>query len=470
MKYSLLRQSVRGDELRFISKQLLKLAIPSMAENSLQMLFGMVDTAFLGHLSWQAMSGAGLANQLIFVFQVVVVAAAVGVNVIVSNATGVGNKHKASGSLWNGVHLCLLWSAFLMGLAPLSSNFLRIFGNVDKVVFEYASTYLKTILFGMPSMALMAVLGAALRGSGDTKTPMFATGIANLLNVFLDYAMIYGKFGFPRMEVLGAALATVISRFVGVFVLLLAVMRNPHLDEDIRKVIKLDLTNLRDIVSVGLPAAGENFMFSSGLLIFASILLASGPMAYAGHRIGINIESLSFMPGWGISVAVTTLAGQYNGRRRLDKVTAVARQGFIIAALIQVSAGVFIFLFPELLISLFTSQAEIVQLAKIPVRLVGIFQIFLALESSMNGVLRATGNTTFGMIVSTVSMWAIRLPLAYFFSVKMGLGLLGAWLGMMSDMGFRSVLKLLFYMSGAWEKSALKVSSKVTHVGGSDLS
>jgi Na+-driven multidrug efflux pump len=102
--------------------------------------------------------------------------------------------------------------------------------------------------------------------------------------------------------------------------------------------------------------------------------------------------------------------------------------------------------------------------------LVGIFQIFLALESSMNGVLRATGNTTFGMIVSTVSMWAIRLPLAYFFSVKMGLGLLGAWLGMMSDMGFRSVLKLLFYMSGAWEKSALKVSSKVTHVGGSDLS
>jgi Na+-driven multidrug efflux pump len=193
-------------------------------------------------------------------------------------------------------------------------------------------------------------------------------------------------------------------------------------------------------------------------------------MAYAGHRIGINIESLSFMPGWGISVAVTTLAGQYNGRRRLDKVTAVAKQGFIIAALIQVSAGVFIFLFPELLISLFTSQAEIVQLAKIPVRLVGIFQIFLALESSMNGVLRATGNTTFGMIVSTVSMWAIRLPLAYFFSVKMGLGLLGAWLGMMSDMGFRSVLKLLFYMSGAWEKSALKVSSKVTHVGRSDLS
>ncbi|AJC73081.1 multidrug transporter MatE [Pseudothermotoga hypogea DSM 11164 = NBRC 106472] len=470
MKYSLLKHSVRGSELRFISKQLLKLAIPSMAENLLQMLFGMVDTAFLGHLSWQAMSGAGLANQLIFVFQVVVVAAAVGVNVIVSNATGVGNKHKASGSLWNGVHLCLLWSAALMILAPFSSNFLKIFGNVDSVVFDYASTYLKTILFGMPSMAMMAVLGAALRGSGDTKTPMFVTGIANSLNVFLDYAMIYGKFGFPRMEVFGAALATVISRFVGSFMLLLAIMKNPHLNEDVRRAIKLDLANFRDIVSVGLPAAGENFMFSSGLLIFASILLASGPMAYAGHRIGISIESLSFMPGWGISVAVTTLAGQYNGRRRLDKVTAVARQGFIIAALIQVSVGVFIFLFPELLINLFTNQAEILQLAKIPVRLVGLFQIFLALESSMNGVLRATGNTTFGMIVSTVSMWAIRLPLAYLFSVKLGLGLLGAWLGMMIDMSFRSVVKLLFYMSGSWEKMAMKVSSKVTHVGGSDLS
>lgn len=470
MKYSLFRVSVEEKELKIISKNLLRLALPSMAENSLQMLFGMVDTAFLGHLSWQAMSGAGLANQLIFVFQVIIVASSVGVNVIVSNATGVNNKRKASSSLWNGIHLCLLWALFLMFLSVFSEKFLRIFGHVDETVFRYASQYLKTILLGMSSLSLMAVLGAALRGSGDTKTPMFATGLANLLNVFLDYAMIYGKFGFPRWEVFGAALATVLSRFVGVILMFFAIVRNPHLNEDIRKVIKPDWTTLKDIVSVGLPAAGENFMFSSGLLIFASILLKSGPMAYAGHRIGINIESLSFMPGWGISVAVTTLAGQYNGRRDLGKVTAVARQGFILAALIQVSAGILIFLFPQPMIRLFTNQLEIVELAKIPVRLIGLFQIFLALESSMNGVLRATGNTTFGMIVLAFSMWFVRLPLAYILVTKFNLGLLGAWLGMMSDMSFRSVLKLIFYLSGAWEKTAHKVSSRVRHADESDLS
>ncbi len=470
LKYSILKHSVGKIELKKISRNLLKLALPSMAENSLQMLFGMVDTAFLGHLSWQAMSGAGLANQLIFVFQVVIVAASVGVNVIVSNATGVNNRRKASRSLWNGVLLCLLWSVLLAGLAPFSHNFLKIFGQVDGAVFQHAVTYLRTILLGMSSMSLMAVLGAALRGSGDTKTPMFATGFANLLNIFLDYAMIFGKFGFPRMEVFGAALATVISRFVGVLVLFVAVSKNLYLGERIKKAMKPSLEDLRDIVRVGLPAAGENFMFSCGLLVFASILLMSGPMAYAGHRIGINIESLSFMPGWGISVAVTTLAGQYNGRRELEKVSAVARQGFLLAALIQVSAGAFIFLFPEIMIRLFTNQAEIVEIAKIPVRLVGLFQIFLALESSMNGVLRATGNTTFSMIVSAVAMWAVRLPLAYLFSVKLKLGLLGAWMGMVSDMSFRSLMKLLFYMSGAWERAALKVSSTVRHVEGSDLS
>lgn len=470
MKYSLLRVPVREKELKIISKNLLKLALPSMAENSLQMLFGMVDTAFLGHLSWQAMSGAGLANQLIFVFQVIIVASSVGVNVIVSNATGVNNKRKASSSLWNGIHLCLFWALFLMFLSVFSEKFLKIFGNVDETVLRYASQYLRTILLGMSSLSLMAVLGAALRGSGDTKTPMFATGFANLLNIFLDYAMIYGKFGFPRWEVFGAALATVLSRFVGAAIMFFAIMRNPHLNEDVRKVIKPDLITLKDIVSVGLPAAGENFMFSAGLLIFASILLRSGPMAYAGHRIGINIESLSFMPGWGISVAVTTLAGQYNGKRDLAKVSAVARQGFILAALIQVSAGVLIFLFPQPMIRLFTNQLEIVELAKIPVRLVGLFQIFLALESCMNGVLRATGNTTFSMIVLAFSMWSVRLPLAYILVTKFNLGLLGAWLGMMSDMCFRSVLKLIFYLSGAWEKTALKVSSRVRHAGESDLS
>lgn len=470
MKYSLLHCLVGESELKFISKRLLKLAIPSMVENSLQMLFGMVDTAFLGHLSWQAMSGAGLANQLIFVFQVLVIAASVGVNVIVSNASGVNNRIKASNSLWNGVHLCLLWSTGLMMLAPFSHNFLRIFGNVDKIVFNYAATYLRTILLGMTSMSLMAVLGAALRGTGDTKTPMLVTGFSNLLNVFLDYAMIYGKFGFPRMEVFGAALATVVSRSIGVIVLFLAIFKNPYLNYNFRESVKLNLKNFKDIVWIGTPAAVENLMFSSGLLVFASILLASGPMAYAAHRIGINIESLSFMPGWGISVAVTTLAGQYNGRKQLDRVSAVAREGFVLAALIQVSAGLFIFSFPEPMIRLFTNQVEIVQLAKVPVRLLGLFQIFLALESSMNGVLRATGNTAFGMIVSSVSMWLLRLPLAYLLSVKLGLGLLGAWLAMMSDMGFRSILKLFYYLSGSWEKTALKVSSKVTHVGGSDLS
>ncbi|MEN3007643.1 MATE family efflux transporter [Pseudothermotoga sp.] len=470
MKYSLLKVSVEEKELKNISRNLLKLALPSMAENSLQMLFGMVDTAFLGHLSWQAMSGAGLANQLIFVFQVIIVASSVGVNVIVSNATGVGNRHKASSSLWNGIQLCLFWAFFLMFLSIFSERFLKIFGSVDETVLRYASQYLRTILLGMSSLSLMAVLGAALRGSGDTKTPMLATGIANLLNVFLDYAMIYGKFGFPRWEVFGAALATVISRFVGVIVMLLAILKNPYLNEDLKKAIKPELATLKDIISVGLPAAGENFMFSAGLLVFASILLRSGPMAYAGHRIGINIESLSFMPGWGISVAVTTLAGQYNGRRDLDKVAAVAKQGFALAALIQVSAGVLIFLFPQPMIRLFTNQTEIVELAKIPVRLIGLFQIFLALESSMNGVLRATGNTTFSMIVLAFSMWAIRLPLAYVLVTKLKLGLLGAWLGMMSDMSFRSVLKLFFYLSGVWEKTALKVSSRVRHVSESDLS
>lgn len=461
MKYSLLKEYLTKNQAREIRRELLSLGLPSMAENAMQMLLGLVDTAFLGHLSWQAMSGASLANQVFFIFQIILIAASTGVTVLISNAMGAKNQEMISKSLWNGVYLATIWGLLMMIFTPAVPVILRIFPNVDQKVYEMSVDYLRVILLGILTMSLMGTLGAALRGSGDTKTPMIVAAISNSLNIFLDYAMIFGKFSFPRLEAKGAALATVISRLVGVVLLFIAIFNDYDLHARDKKGRKFDLKTIKNILSVGLPTAGENMLFSTGLLLFANILLLAGSKTYAAHRVGINIESISFMPGMGISVAITALVGRYNGRGDLRKVAGIVRQGWILTSIFQITVGLFIFLFPKLLISLFTNDLEIITMAELPVRFIGLVQAFLAIDYSMNGALRGTGNTSFPMITVALAMWFIRLPVGYFLVAYLKWGLLGAWTGMIADIIFRSLTKLIFYLTGKWEKTARKTALKV---------
>lgn len=293
---------------------------------------------------------------------------------------------------------------------------------------------------------------------------MIVTGLTNFLNIFLDYAMIFGKFGFPEMGVRGAAVATILSRFVGAAILTYVIFKREEFQ--LRKgFVPPKWSSQKEILRVGFPTAIENFVFSTGVLMFANILLIAGAEAYAGHRIGINVESLSFMPAFGISVAITTLVGRYNGMGNKEHVLGVIRQGWILSLLFQVTVGIIIFLFPEPLIRIFTSDPQIIEISKLPVKIIGLFQFFLAIDSTMNGALRGTGNTLPPMIITFISIWTVRLPVAFVMVKYFQLGLLGAWIGMIADIIFRSTLKLLFFLSGKWEKRAVLTRERVKELG-----
>ncbi|MCD6552143.1 MATE family efflux transporter [Thermotoga sp.] len=460
MRYSLLKNYLSSEEVPKIRKELIKLALPAMGENVLQMLFGMADTAFLGHYSWKAMSGVGLANQIFWVVQVVLIAASMGATVTIANALGADNSRALKSLAWNGIFLAIFTGVVLTSFSMFSDGLVNFFPNLEGEIENAAREYLKIILSGSMGFSIMAVFSAMLRGLGDTRTPMIVTGVTNLLNIFLDYAMIFGKFGLPMWGVRGAAIATILSRFVGSAILTFVIFRKEEFQ--LKKGYVLPSWSVqKEILRVGFPTAIENFVFSTGVLIFANILLMAGAEAYAGHRIGINVESLSFMPAFGISIAITTLVGKYNGMGNKKHLLGIVRQGWILSLIFQVTMGIIIFLFPEFLIRIFTNDPQIIEIAKLPVKVIGLFQLFLATESSMNGALRGTGNTMPTMIITFASIWAVRLPVAYMMVKYFNLGLLGAWIGMISDIIFRSTLKLIFFLSGKWEKRALITRNKV---------
>ncbi len=454
LKYSLFKNYLEDDKKKIIRKEVFSLALPAMGENVLQMILGIVDTAFLGHLHWTAMTAAGMANQILFIFQAAFMAIAIGATVLISNAIGIGDKKSVRLTAWNGLYMALILGGIITITALFSGIMLNLFPGVEADIGNIANAYLKIILFGGIGFSSMFILSAILRGSGNTKTPMIAVGIANSVNVFLDYALIFGHFGFAELGAEGAAIATVISRFIGTFILLIACLKSERLSMLGHGRIKFSLDRIKKLLKIGIPTALENLIFSVGALVFANILIIAGAQAYAAHRIGINIESISFMPGYGVSVAITTLVGIYNGKNERNTMLGAVRQGWVIGTLLMVTIGIFITLFPELLIRLFTSDAIIISEAVLPVRILGLFQFFLATDFVMTGALRGVGDTKTPMYITLIAIWGIRIPVGFILVNYFDLGLLGAWSGMMIDMIFRGLIKLYLYSKGNWEKHA----------------
>ncbi len=460
MAYSLLKSYLDAGEAKEIRRSLLVMALPAIGENVLQMLLGISDTAFLGHYDWRVMTAVGTANQVVFIFQAVLVAISTGSMVLISNSYGARNQHRVNLIAWHAIYLSIVVGLILSVGSLFSGNLLSLlFPSSDAFMQMNGAKYLQTIMVGFPAMSIMVVLGAALRGAGDTRSPLIAAAIANGLNVFLDYSMIFGKFGFPEMGAFGAALATVLSRVVGSVIIIVLLFRNRGISMT-RRPQRLSRWMLREVFVLGLPASIENFGFSLGVLVFANILFIASPQAYAAHRIGIQVESLSFMPAWGMGVAITALVGIYNGSRQRRLSIGVVRQGWFIALTISSIIGIAITLFPDLFISIFTNETSLIEEARLPVRIIGLFQVVMGTDYAVTGALRGMGDTSFPMKSSLVAMWLIRLPLGYVLVRYFGMGLFGAWIGMMADMVLRTALKFVRFYSGKWEIKADSIQAR----------
>ena len=462
MKFNPLKNYLSIDEAKEIRKKLLIIALPAIGENILQMLLQVADTAFLGHYDWRLISGVGAANQIVFIFQAVLIAISIGSMVFISNSIGTKNKSLTKEIAWLSIYLSAFSAIILTSVVLLSNNLIIwFFPGAEEYVQESAQEYLTIILAGISGLSFMVIISATLRGAGDTKSPMLMALIANAINIFLDYVLIYGKLGFPEMGVKGAAYATVFSRIVGSVILIILLFKNKKISLNL-KPIKSSWKRIKSLLSVGLPIAIERLSFSVGVLVFANILLYAGAKAYAAHRIGIRVESIAFMPELGLMVAVTALVGNYNGKGLINKVIGTLRQGWIIGIIMGAIMGAVFFIFPEALIRIFTDELEIIQIASLPVKIIGLFQIVQAIDFVASGALRGVGDTRFPMLSSMLAMWLIRIPIGFALVRFFGMGLLGAWIGMMGDMVFRSMLKVFRILRGRWEKTAEKIRAEAS--------
>lgn len=435
-----------------IRRTIFNLVWPATVESLLQMGVGLVNTAIVGHLSAVAISAVGLCNRISMLLAWPLnQAVSTGGTVLVAQAIGAGDREEAKIRAIQGLHFALmsitLVSVLLFVLAaPSLSAF-----SPERDVLMTGVRYLRIYVIGLPAVGIMMAAGAALRGTGDTRSPMAVAVTVNILNVLFSWILIYGKLGLPALGVIGSAISTVIAQWIGAVVALL-ILTSPRstLGIRLRGPWRINRDALSRMLKIGLPAAGESFAWQAASVTLTFYVTSFGTQALAAHQIGLNAESLSYMPTAGFEIAATALVGQFVGAANLHMARRYSYELTKICALITVFTAGLLFFFPVQIMDLLAEDAEVIALGALYLRIMAIAQLPQQLTSVLKGAIRGSGDTRTPMYIAALGLWGVRLPMAYLLAFVMDMGVAGVWTSMCLDLIIRFGLTLWRYRTIPW--------------------
>lgn len=427
---------------------IITIALPAIADLFVQTLLGFFDMIMVGKLGPVAISSVGVGNAPMQAVVPVFFAVSIGTTAIVSRAFGSNNTYEGRNSMGQSLILSIPISFIITGLLlGFEGGILKLVGRANDMNMEMTAQYYRSVVLGLPFLCFNVVFFAAYRSINKASIPMFSNIISVVANVILNYLFIFTL----RMGVLGAGIATTISRgIITLYMIYLTFFTDKYWISLSFKKIKTDKEMMKRILKVGIPAAIEQGIFRIGMLVFEMMVISLGTIAYTSHKIALTAESFSFNMGFGFSVAGTALVGQQLGKNSPKNAERDGKATTMLALLAMSTFGLFFFLLPGTIIAMFTNDPEIKELATGALRLVSICQPFLAVSMVLSGCLRGAGDTKAVLLITSLGMYLIRIPLTYFFLYKMETGLLGAWVVMTIDLSFRSIACWRVFKKGKW--------------------
>ncbi|HJZ47126.1 MAG TPA: MATE family efflux transporter [Roseiflexaceae bacterium] len=448
------------DPAASLRRSVLALALPAVGEQILNTLVGLADTFLVGHLSpaaatqlgyssSAALAGVGLANQIVWLITVLFMAVSIGSTALIARATGAGDGDTANRVLHQSLLLGLFMGVLATaGALALSVPAIQMLGAGQDVL-PRGVTFLRIVALTFTPAALLFIGTAALRGAGDTRTPLYVMLGVNVVNILFSWLLINGNLGAPILGVAGSAIGAAVARGTGGLVLIALLLRGRSglkLSLDLRP----DRAILRRLIRIGAPSGAEQLVFQGALLIFVRFVTSLGTAAYAAHNVVINIESLSFLPGLGYATAASALVGRWLGAREPQLAEASAYEALLQGGLMMTTLGAIMVLLPHQLIASFVADPQVIEVGATPMRIAGLFQPFLAINFILSGGLRGAGDTRWPLYTKFISTWGVRLPLVYTL-LALGFGLNGIWIAMGTDFGVQALLAAWRFRAGKWK-------------------
>ncbi|MGN0340520.1 MAG: MATE family efflux transporter [Lachnospira sp.] len=427
------------------------LAWPAFIELTLTQLTNLVDLAMIGQLGTWALSAVGFTTQPKQIMLTVFIAVNTGATALVARYTGSGEYDKVNRVFNQAIILNIVGGIILSILGfILSEQFVIWMGATDPKIIDAATSYLQIQMSGMTFIAVSTCITACLRGIGNTKVAMMYNVAANVINVILNYMLIYGKFGMPRLEVSGASLATITGQTIACFIAIFYVIKAKNVFS-FKLSLKFDRLISNSMLKVGLPAMGEQVIMRVGMLIFAVMIARLGTLANGTHQVCMSILGFSFMIGQAFAVSATTLVGQKLGEKKPDEASRYGVYSTWIAVFVSIVVGLAFILFNRQIIDLFSNDIDVINLGSKVVMVLGLVQPIQAVQFTLTGALRGAGDTLFAAVVTMITAVGVRLLVSYIFVFILGWGLMGAWIALFCDQTVRTVAIIIRYIGGKWK-------------------
>jgi putative MATE family efflux protein len=440
-----------------IPKHLLVFSIPMLISSLIQISYNMVNTIWVGHLVGENAVGAAGVSFPIFIMLIgISMGLSLASTILVSQYYGARNFDMVRRVVNNSFSVAVIVGILLSCGAMLSSDCILRLMDTPEENFILASSYLKISAGGFIFMYMGLLIASILRGIGDTVTPLIFMVIGIGLNAILDPFMIGGFGPFPAMGLKGAAWASVFSQAVAFAASVIYLNRKNHVLAFSPRGLALERDMVISIFRIGVPTIVQQSLVSLGMIFLTSFVNSFGAAAINAFGAVGRVDSFVFMPSMSMSMAVATLTGQNMGAGRTGRVSEIFRWGMIMNSVMILAVSALVVFFSGHLLRMFGlgNDLEVMRIGESYLLIVGSCYIFFALMFISNGVINGAGHTIITMCFTLISLWAVRVPLAWYL-MRTPLGIDGIWIAISVSAFMVMVVSVGYYLSGRWKKNAV---------------
>ncbi|WP_417196608.1 MATE family efflux transporter [Bizionia sp.] len=427
-----------------------QLAAPVMLGMLGHTFVGFVDNIMVGQLGTAELAAVSLGNSFMFIAMSLGIGFSTAITPLVAEADAEGNFAKGKSAFKHGLFLCTSLGLFLFLLLLFAKPLMYLMKQPLEVV-ELAIPYLDWVAFSLVPLIVFQAFKQFSDGLSMTRYPMYATIVANVVNVVLNYVLIFGKFGFPEFGIVGAAYGTLISRVVMV-VFLWWILKGHKKSRDYVtniKIFALDKLELKKVINLGSPSAMQ--MFFEVAIFTAAIWLSGllGKNAQAANQIALNLSSMTFMVATGLSVASMIRVGNQKGLKNYFELRRIAFSIFLLGMILAVTFGLLFFIFHQQLPTLYldnsdvlnaVDNAEVLRIAANLLIAAAIFQISDSIQVVMLGALRGLQDVKIPTIITFISYWIVGFPISIYFGSAERYASFGIWMGLLAGLTVAAIL------------------------------
>jgi multidrug resistance protein, MATE family len=430
------------------AKQTIQLAVPIIIGELAQMSLHLIDSAMVGNISYKHLAATSLVLSVINIPFVFGIGITISVSQMVSLANGKKDAQQVSHYLFNGFILCAITAIIISLTLVFGRNILHHLDQDPEVV-VIALPFMKLMGISMIPMLLFMTLKQFCDGLEYTRTAMLLSLISLPINIFLNWLLIYGNCGFPRLELAGAGWATLITRSLIFIVLLLIVLKHFTFRKYIavsRSQWKLNTQTFKDLLKIGVPSSLQIGMEAGAFAVTGILVGTMSAVAQASHQIAISCASFTFMVSMGLSQAGSIRVSNAFGQGNWPKITAIGKSTIYTALIYGIICAIFFIALRWILPTYFTESKEVIELSALLLLFAAVFQISDSTQAIGAGLLRGIKDVKAPTLLIAVSYWVIGIPVGYFCGEYLGYGAAGMWFGLILGLTFSSIFLITRFL------------------------